>query len=61
MIEENVYVISSMDFFTNQLSIIAVTNNLDKWLVDWNSQRDEEDHEEIDDFEVEILTYHKYN
>lgn len=61
MIEDNVYVISSMDFLTNKLELIAVTDNLNKWLVDWNSQRDEEDHEEIDDFEVEVLTYYKYN
>jgi hypothetical protein len=61
MIEDNVYVISSMDFLTNKLELIAVTDNLNEWLVDWNNQRDEEDHEEIDDFEVEVLTYYRYN
>ena len=40
--------------------LIATTNNLDKWLEDNNKERDEEEAETLDDFEIEEADIYIY-
>ena len=40
--------------------LIATTNNLDKWLEDNNKERDEEEAETLDDFEIEEADVYIY-
>ena len=40
--------------------LIATTNNLDKWLEDNNKERDEEEAETLDDFEIEEANVYIY-
>ena len=40
--------------------LIATTNNLDKWLEDNNKERDEEEAESLDDFEIEEANTYIY-
>ena len=36
--------------------IVDITNDVDKWLIDNNSMRDEDEHEELSDFDIEWTT-----
>ena len=40
--------------------IVDITNNPDKWLIDNNSDRDEEEHEELISFDIEWTTIKIY-
>ena len=41
-------------------NFVATTNNLDKWLEDNNKERDEEEAETLDDFEIEEANTYIY-
>ena len=41
-------------------NFLATTNNLDKWLEDNNKERDEEEAESLDDFEIEEANTYIY-
>ena len=41
-------------------NFVATTNNLDKWLEDNNKERDEEEAESLDDFEIEEANTYIY-
>jgi hypothetical protein len=40
--------------------IVDITNDPDKWLIDNNSDRDEEEHEELISFDIEWTTIKIY-
>ena len=45
---------------TGREYIVDITNDVDKWLIDNNSQRDEADKETLSDFDIEYTTLKKY-
>ena len=40
--------------------IVDITNDVDKWLIDNNSDRDEDDYEELSSFDIEWTTLKIY-
>lgn len=60
MIKDNVYVIYYTESNGNRYAE-AITDNLNEWIKHHNSQRENEDQEELDDFEVEVLNYYRFN
>tara|TARA_Y100001938_G_C7737728_1_gene257766 strand:+ start:223 stop:468 length:246 start_codon:yes stop_codon:yes gene_type:complete len=45
---------------TGRTYIVDITNDVDKWLIDNNSDRDEDDHEELISFDIEWTTLKIY-
>ena len=45
---------------TGREYIVDITNDLDKWIVDNNSTRDEEFYEKLSDFDIEWTTLKIY-
>ena len=45
---------------TGREYIVDITNDVDKWLIDNNSQRDEADKETLSDFDIEYTTLKEY-
>jgi len=45
---------------TGETYIEAITNDVDKWLIDNNSMRDEDDHETLSMFDIEWTTLKMY-
>ena len=45
---------------TGRTYIEAITNDVDKWLIDNNSDRDEDEHEELISFDIEWTTIKVY-
>lgn len=45
---------------TGREYIVDITNDLDKWIVDNNSTRDEEFYEKLSDFDIEWTTLKNY-
>ena len=45
---------------TGREYIVDITNDVDKWLIDNNSKRDEDDKETLSDFDIEYTTLKEY-
>ena len=45
---------------TGRTYIVDITNDVDKWLIDNNKDRDEDDHEELISFDIEWTTLKIY-
>ena len=45
---------------TGRTYIVDITNDVDKWLIDNNSNRDEENKEELNSFDIEYITLKSY-
>jgi len=45
---------------TGREYIVDITNDVDKWLIDNNSKRDEDDKETLSDFDIQYTTLKEY-
>ena len=45
---------------TGRTYIVDITNDVDKWLIDNNSERDDDDHETLSMFDIEWTTLKLY-
>ena len=60
MSEEKVAIIRFTEN-TGRTYIADITNDVDKWLIDNNSKRDEDDQEELTSFDIEWTTIKVYD